>query len=52
MTLDRYELSPTLLLNNPLLNPLNTLDPNYLPPLPLTSHANPAIRVRTCVCES
>ncbi|KIR27861.1 hypothetical protein I309_03181 [Cryptococcus deuterogattii LA55] len=39
-----YELSPTLLLNNPLLNPLNTLDPNYLPPPPLTSHANPAIR--------
>ncbi|OXG26963.1 hypothetical protein C359_04993 [Cryptococcus neoformans Bt120] len=39
-----YELSPTLLLNNPLLNPPNTLDPNYLPPVPLTSHANPAIR--------
>ncbi|OCF37676.1 hypothetical protein I316_00803 [Kwoniella heveanensis BCC8398] len=39
-----YELSPTLLLNNPLMNPFNTHDSNYLPPPPLTSHATPQIR--------
>jgi hypothetical protein len=30
-----YELTPTLLLNNPLLNPVYTQDPNYFPPAPL-----------------
>lgn len=30
-----FELTPTLLLNNPLLNPANTSDPNYFPPAPL-----------------
>lgn len=30
-----YELTPTLLLNNPLLNPVHTQDPNYFPPAPL-----------------
>ncbi|WVF70262.1 hypothetical protein IAT40_005051 [Kwoniella sp. CBS 6097] len=39
-----FELSPTLLLNNPLMNPFNTHDSNYLPPPPLTSHATPQIR--------
>ncbi|WVQ77044.1 hypothetical protein IAR50_006723 [Cryptococcus sp. DSM 104548] len=39
-----YELSPTLLLNNPLMNPFNTHDSNYLPPPPLTSHVTPQIR--------
>ncbi|WVQ82680.1 hypothetical protein IAT38_004812 [Cryptococcus sp. DSM 104549] len=39
-----YELCPTLLLNNPLMNPFNTHDSNYLPPPPLTSHITPQIR--------
>ncbi|WWD17661.1 hypothetical protein CI109_102102 [Kwoniella shandongensis] len=39
-----YELSPTLLLNNPLMNPFNTHDSNYLPPPPLTSQLTPQIR--------
>nr|XP_019015157.1 uncharacterized protein I206_01245 [Kwoniella pini CBS 10737]OCF53938.1 hypothetical protein I206_01245 [Kwoniella pini CBS 10737] len=39
-----FELSPTLLLNNPLMNPFNTHDSNYLPPPPLTTHATPQIR--------
>ncbi|WVR06073.1 hypothetical protein IAU60_003101 [Kwoniella sp. DSM 27419] len=39
-----FELSPTLLLNNPLMNPFNGHDSNYLPPPPLTSHATPQIR--------
>lgn len=30
-----FELTPTLLLNNPLLNAANTSDPNYFPPAPL-----------------
>lgn len=30
-----YELTPTLLLNNPLLNPIHTHDSNYFPPAPL-----------------
>lgn len=40
-----YELTPTLLLNNPLLNPVHTQDPNYFPPAPLnhrTSMSNSA----------
>ncbi|WVN89138.1 uncharacterized protein L203_104354 [Cryptococcus depauperatus CBS 7841] len=40
-----FELSPTLLLNNPLLNPAsNVYDSNYVPPPPLTRHATPQIR--------
>ncbi|GMK54133.1 hypothetical protein CspeluHIS016_0107190 [Cutaneotrichosporon spelunceum] len=30
-----FELTPTLLLNNPLLNPIHTQDSNYFPPAPL-----------------
>lgn len=37
-----FELTPTLLLNNPLLNPTNTSDPNYFPPAPLDYSGAPA----------
>jgi len=35
-----FELTPTLLLNNPLLNPVYTQDPNYFPPAPLNHRAS------------
>jgi hypothetical protein len=36
----RFELTPTLALNNPLLNPVHTHDSNYFPPAPMMSHAS------------
>lgn len=33
-----FELVPTLLLNNPIMNPVHTHDSNYFPPAPPMSH--------------
>lgn len=35
-----FELVPTLLLNNPMLNPVHTHDSNYFPPAPPMSHVS------------
>ena len=36
----RFELTPTLALNNPLLNPVHTHDANYFPPAPMVGTVN------------
>jgi hypothetical protein len=33
-----FELTPTMLLNNPMMNPVYTHDANYFPPAPPMSH--------------
>ena len=35
-----FELTPTLALNNPLLNPIHNHDANYFPPAPMMSHVS------------
>jgi len=35
-----FELTPTLALNNPLLNPVHTHDSNYFPPAPPILHVS------------
>ena len=35
-----FELNPTLLLNNPLLNPIHGHDSNYFAPTPMMSHSS------------
>jgi hypothetical protein len=35
-----FELTPTMLLNNPMLNPVHTHDANYFPPAPPMSHVS------------
>lgn len=42
-----FELTPTLLLNNPLLNPIHTHDSNYFPPAPMMNHRPPSMMTTT-----
>lgn len=38
-----FELTPTLALNNPLLNPVHTHDPSYFPPAPMITNRHSSI---------